>query len=93
MLSLGQPLPDCGSLFRGDDVVISIFAVEQGDPLGLLAKILQNRVVFLGQDSHRLLRVAAGECQLGQHVFLCCQGFLAEQSSIIYRARSPRNIW
>ena len=83
MLCLGQLLADCGSLFWGDDVIfkeafieaVSVFAVQKVDPPDLLTKLLQDSIVFLGQDPHRLRRMSAGETQFGQHVFIFCEGF------------------
>ena len=83
MFSSSQLLPHRIKLFGRDDVIfaqaiveaVSVFAVKEGNPAGLFAKILQDCVVFLGQNPDGLIRMAAAESQLGQHVFLLREGF------------------
>ena len=52
-----------------------VFAVECSNPLGLLTKVFEDRVVLLCQDPDILRGVEPRERKLRQHVFLFGQGF------------------
>ena len=83
MCFLSELPPHQRSLFWGDDIIltqafrkgVAVLTVKEGNPACLLAEIFEDRVIFLGQNPDRLLRVSSREGEFGQHVLLFRQRF------------------